>query len=190
MTREMLLPDGAKRRVERFVDVFLEHRTDVSVVVPMAMRDGPATDDGWWPWKAVDSPVQPEDVLRLEARAGAEFPPLFRAYLTHKCLLMTEFCVALPETPFDNPLGQLEVFLDLRNTSFFRDADLLPFGADPDGGGPACFDIASRDSSGDCPVVLVDMGRLEEVGYRGRRVFESFAELLDCVEEEMLSFGE
>lgn len=190
MRVEEFVPCEAQRRIERFVRVFLERCTDVSVVVPPEMQNGPPTADGWWPWKAVDSPVRPEDVLRLEARVGGAFPPLFRAYLTYKCLLMTEFCVSLPETPFDRPLEQLEALLALRSTAFFTKRGLLPFGTDPEGAGPACFDLTCRGDDGDCPVVLVDLGRVSEPEYGGQFAFGSFAELLDCIEEELLSYSD
>ena len=188
MKLEPFVSEDAQARIERFVHVYLERCTDVSVEVPPVMRNGPRTEEGWWPWRAVDSPVRPNDVLRLEARAGAAFPPLFRAYLTYKCLLMTEFCVALPETPFNQPLERLEEILQLRGVPYFQQNGLLPFGTAPSGAGPACFDVHRRDRNGDCPIVFVDLPRVVEEGYRAPRMFASFAELVDCIEHELLSY--
>jgi hypothetical protein len=53
------------------------------------MVDGPRTASGWVPWKPVVSPVTEADIQAVEKVIGAPLPPLFRAWLTYKCLLMT-----------------------------------------------------------------------------------------------------
>lgn len=177
-------------RIKRFVSVFLERCTDVSPVVPEAMRAGPSDSEGWTPWKAVDSTASEREVLQLEEAVGHQFPPLFRAYLLHRCLLMTEFFVVLPEIPSDAPLEKLKEYLSLWDTdSFFKNQSLLPFGYDPDGAGPICFDVSSENADGDYPIVRVDRGLTKADSYRGERIAESFSDLIDDIEAELLSYG-
>lgn len=179
-----------QERIKRFVNVFVERCTDVAVAVPDAMRNGPTDGEGWTPWKPVNSPIVDDDILAFESEIGVSFPPLFRAYLMHKCLLMTEFAVVLPETPSDDPLGRLRQYLTLWQTEpFFRNHKLLPFAYDAEGAGPVCFDIAHRRDDGDYPVVRVDQGGMQAESYCGERIAGSFSELLDNIENELLSYG-
>src|SRR5262245_15401963 len=95
-----LIPQPVQYRIRRFVDeAFLPRAVTIAVGPPREMIDGEPVGDGWVPWKAVESPVTDEDIADLEAAIGAPLPPLFRAYLMYKCLLMTDFgMVRLPET--------------------------------------------------------------------------------------------
>lgn len=183
-----LIPLPEQLRIKRFVDVFIERCTDIAVVVPAVMRAGPPNSDGWTPWKPVDSPVTDIDVLSLENEFEIKFPPLFRAYLMYKCLLMTDFEVVLPETPFDDPLGNLRGYLELRSDAFFRERGLVPFAHDSNDAGPVCFDTRKPQLDGDLPVVLVDHGLMQNRSYNGKVIAASFAELLDRIEQTLLSY--
>lgn len=184
-----LIPPSTQDRIKRFVDVFAKRCTDIAVVVPNVMRAGPTDQEGWTPWKPVDSPIGNVEVLALESEFGAKFPPLFRAYLMYKCLLMTDFAVILPETPFDNPLGKMRSYLDLWNSEpFLRNHRLVPFAFDANDAGPVCFDIKSPRMNGDYQIVLVDHGRMRDRSYEGEVIAGSFSELLDNIERELLSY--
>lgn len=91
-----LISDDEQKRIQRFVDIFLECCTDIAVSVPDEMKNSVSDKEGWIPWKSVDSPIQAKDILEIEHVLGEPFPPLFRAYLTCKCLLMTEFLGGSP----------------------------------------------------------------------------------------------
>lgn len=187
--KEMFLTDSERERYLRFFDVFLRCRTDCAVGVPDEMRDGPVDDDGWAPWKPVDSTITPAEVLNLESEVGGRFPGLFRAYLTHKAMLMTQFKVVLPVTPVDKPLVDLRRNLDLINqTPYYNQNRLVPFGYDSNDAGPVCFDMSQSRKNGECPIVCVEVDFVGDVVYRRRPIAGSFEELLDEIETEMLSY--
>lgn len=186
-----LIPDQDQQRIRRFVDIFLPRCVSIAVVVPESMRAGEPREDGWIPWKAVDCPIGDEEILTLEKEIGVSLPPLFRAYLMYQCLLMTDFVVRLPETPYDDPLGALKHQLTPWKTeSFFQERRLLPFGYDSNDAGPVCFDVAKPTAEGDYPVVVVDHERTEDPAYSGRVIAASFGALLDEIEAELLSYDE
>lgn len=56
-------------------------------VAPPEMLCGPADADGLAPWQPVDSPIDEAMADGFERFLTASLPPLFKAYLTHKCLL-------------------------------------------------------------------------------------------------------
>lgn len=185
-----LISSKNQERIKQFVNVFVERCTDVAVVVPEGMKAGERDAEGWIPWKPVDSPIDDEQILALEEGVGVSFPPLFRAYLMYKSLLMTDFAVIFPETPSNAPLEKLRQHLALwESEPFFKEHGLVPFAYDADDGGPVCFDIGRQKSDGDCPIVRVDRGRIQDATYDGETVAESFSQLLDDIESELLSYG-
>lgn len=184
-----LIPIKDQERIKQFVNVFLERCTDVAVVVPEDMKAGESDQEGWTPWKSVDSPICDEQIMTLEKEINAKFPPLFRAYLMHKCLLMTDFAVLFPETPSNAPFEKLRQYLSLwESEPFFKKRRLLPFAYDANDVGPVCFDIGRQNDDGDCPIVCVDHERITDASYNGEIIAASFSELLDEVERELLSY--
>ena len=170
-------------RIDRFVRKFSSNRVGVSPYVPREMVDGPPDESGWVPWKPVDNPMPDQNLRKLEELYHVSFPPLFRAYLLHKCLLMTDFVVRLPQTPVDKPLSEIEQRLQLLDQeSFFRENSLIPFGDDANDVGPVCFDLKSPIDGEDYAVVVVDHHRTREPNYRGEFKWKSFADLLDEIE--------
>lgn len=188
-----LVPAWPWARIERFVKVFLDHHgSGPTVSAPPDMVDRPPDESGWVPWQPVDSPVTDEDVLRLEKKVGKPFPPLFRAYLMYKCLLLTDFggrFVRLPETPSDDPLGELRGQLGIMEEEpFWRANGYVAFGQDGNDAGPVCFDTTRPTGDGDYPIVVVDHERTRSPGYAGRTKWDSFASLLDAMDAQMLSY--
>jgi hypothetical protein len=186
-----LISEETLHRIHHFVDkVFLPRAVMIRPSVPAAMVDGSPNSDGWVPWKAIESPVTDEDISLFEGNIGATLPPLFRAYLMYKCLLMTDFgIVRLPEIPADYPLepfGQLLGLLE--DNSNLRHRRLVPFAQDGNDAGPLCFDVGRRLPDGDCPVLLMDHELYDQPDYSGLVLAGSFAELLDRIEKDMLSF--
>lgn len=176
-------------RVIRFVNTFKNRCTSIAVKVPEPMRNGPANSDGWVPWTPVDSPLTNDQLADFESKLGFRFPPLFRAYLLYKCLLMTDFVVSLPETPFDDPLGPLSEYLAFRERyPSLADKQLIPFGYDCNEVGPACFDGSCKRPDGESPILIVDLGMVSDPSYRGEMCWNSFSELLDEIEADLLSF--
>jgi hypothetical protein len=188
-----LVPKWAQDRIRRFVDeVFLPRAVTIGGDVPLEMIAGPADKFGWVPWKAVDSPVTDADILEVEEVIGAPLPSLFRAYLMYKCLLMTDFGILrLPETPYNHPLGPFLLYVRIMDEQpYFRPRRVVPFGSDDNGVGPLCFDLKRPLADGDYPVLLYDHELLHRPEYAGRPWSASFAELLDRVEADLLSFDQ
>lgn len=186
---EEFVTNAEMKRYLRFYEIFLRCRSDIAVVVPEPMRDGPDDEDGWAPWKPVDSAISVSDVIGLEVGLGFRFPGLFRAYLTHKALLMTDFKVGFPETPVDRPLKQLRHYLGFMEFSpYFGEDGIIPFGWDSNDAGPVCFDTSKMSEDGDCPIVCVELDRVNSPHYCASPVADSFGQLLDEIEAEMLSY--
>ena len=186
-----LVPEPAQRRIRQFVDeVFLPRAVLECPGTPPDMIDGLADESGWIPWKAVPSPVTDSDILALEAAAGAPFPPLFRAWLMYKCLLMTDFGVfRLPETPSDDPLREIAGYIGIMDSQpYFRPRGVVPFASDSNDVGPLCFDINRPLSDGDYPVVLFDHELLDRPEYIGRPFADSFGAMLEMAEASMRSY--
>jgi hypothetical protein len=123
--------------------------------VPSVMRAGEIEADGWVAWRMLPSTLTEEDVRAVEREAGAEFPPLFRAFLTARFTMTIDVpWVRLPALPSDAPLREL--LHTMRANAPLTAAGYLAFGWDTDDTGPVCFDIRRRLYDGDCPVVLFD----------------------------------
>jgi hypothetical protein len=185
------VPARDQQRIKRFVDVFLAKGVRIAPRVPPDMVAGPSRDGDWTPWKAVDSPVDEEDVRRVEGVLGVALPPLFRAYLMHQCLLMTDFgIIRLPQTPSDRPLdemlGYVRVFVE---EPYWGRHGYVPFAYDGNDGGPMCFDTKRPSPENDYPVVFVDHERALQMSYTGEQRWDSFAALLDSLEGDLLSRG-
>jgi hypothetical protein len=187
-----LVPEAAQRRIRRFVDeVFLPRAVTIRPGVPAEMVDSPRTTSGWVPWKPVVSPVTEADILAVEEVIGSPLPPLFRAWLMYKCLLMTDFgTLSLPEMPSDDPLGPFRsrCVRIMDEQPYFRPRRVVPFGSDGNGVGPLCFDLNRPLPGGDYPVVLFDHELLHRLEYAGRPFADSFADLLDRLEANLLSY--
>jgi SMI1 / KNR4 family (SUKH-1) len=187
-----LIPEAARRRIRHFVDeVFLPRAVMITPGGPPDMIDGSPNASGWRPWKPVENPVTDADILEIEQVIGASLPPLFRAWLMYKCLLLTDFGIlSLPETPSDDPLGAFWVYVQILDDreSWARPRRVVPFGSDGNGVGPLCFDLNHPLPDGDYPVLLFDHELFHRPEYMGRPFCDSFASLLDMVEASLLSY--
>ena len=189
--KTFLIAEKDRQRIARFVDVFVSTTASVAVGVPDDMRVGVANSGGWATWKPVSSRISEPQLEALEAQIHMAFPPLFKALLLDRCLLMTDFVVRLPRTPSDAPLRELRRSLRLvEDDSYFSTHGYLPFGDDSNDAGPVCFDTTRRLPDGDCPIVVVDHERIGEPGYAGTVEWPSFAALIDEIEEELKAYHE
>jgi hypothetical protein len=180
-----------EQRIEAFVKVFLATMGSTSAPgVPEPMRVGSPDEYGWSAWRPVESPIKEKDIAAIERFIGAKLPPLFKAYLTHKALLMTNFGIlSLPEIRSDRPLEDVRAYLNLLATDpYLRSRGYVPFGQEGNGGGPLCFDTKRPNGEGDYPIMYVDHEREREAGYVGVQMWDSFAHLLDDVQRSLLSF--
>ncbi|MFY0564748.1 SMI1/KNR4 family protein [Archangium lansingense] len=156
--------------------------------VPQAMWAEEVDPEGWVSWKPLPSTVTEAEVRALEKQFGAEFPPLFRAFLTTRFVMdLGGGGVRLPALPSDAPLGELQSMLEA--WSPLHEAGYLAFAHDTNDAGPLCFDTQRRREDGDCPVVLIDhelagdivhgeppfREKLEQIA---QPAFESFRDLL------------
>lgn len=180
-----------RRRVKEFVHVFLTTMGATSAPgVPEEMRAGPAGPTGWCAWQPIDSPITDEDIAALEQDIGNPLPPLFVEYLTYKCLLMTDFGIlSLPEVRFDRPLQEVNEYIGLLNRqSYWRSVGYIPFGQDGDGEGVLAFDTNNCTGDGDYAIMSVDPELMAQIGYIGTKCWNNFSELLDDVQNHLLSF--
>ncbi len=180
-------PKPILNRIQKFVSSFVESGVNsVGLLVPLDMLDGPVDKNEWARWKPIDSPIQLNEIERIEKKYGVKLPLLFSAYLMYKSLMMTNFIVNLPETPSDRPLEQALLYLDIYNEhDFFKKNKLLPFGDYNVDHCLLCFDLKKQENKYlDCPIVHVDADLSNEPGYVGKRMWNSFSDLLDEIEKE------
>lgn len=148
--------------------------------VPESMRVGTVDPDGWSKWRAIDSPLNPNQLSAFKNKA----PSLFLTYLSHKCLMMSDLLVSLPQTPSDEPLKEfLEFVGTYERDQFFKDNSLFPFGFDSNDSGFLCFDYSKEGEN--YPIVLVDFSR-QILSER----WKGFSELLDDIEKDLMSYEE
>jgi hypothetical protein len=151
--------------------------------VPPAMWDEPVRPDGWVLWRMLPSTVTEQQVRELEQLVNAEFPPLFRAFLTARFIMeLGTPWVRLPALPSDAPLRDVRRMI--RACAPLHEAGYVAFANDTNDTGPVCFDVVQRLPDGDCPVVLfdhdvlghhhADLGRRAAIAPLARSYFASF----------------
>ncbi len=152
--------------------------------VPEDMVVGPA-EEKWGDselveWRMLPSRVTEAQVRELEAALPAPFPPLFRAYLTARHLLHSEFrvrghSVTLPVLPSEQPLADLHELLG-RWRPLLR-AGYIPLGDYDAGGGPLCADTSAPAGEGDHALCFFDHDALFALGEEAWAVRERVAPL-------------
>jgi hypothetical protein len=154
----------------------------------------PPDAEGDAPWQPTDSPIDEAMVGGFERFLGVALPPLFKAYLTYKCLLyMDLYEGTLPDIDPRHPLAWLEwCALRRKQPSFASAPWLIPFTEGPHRCDLLCFDTRRPDEQGDFPITFVkDSDDAEsdhlvgqEIG--DREVFKSFASYLDFLEDWLI----
>jgi hypothetical protein len=163
-------------------------------VAPGEMLCGPPDTEGLASWQPIDSPIDEAMVDGFERFLGATLPPLFKAYLTYKCLLYMDLHEGtLPDIDPRHPLAWLEWCAPRRKQPPFASAPwLIPFTEGPDRCDLLCFDTRRPDEQGDCPIVFIkdcdDPEGDHTVGHEvvGRQVFNSFAAYLEFLEDWLI----
>ena len=163
-------------------------------VAPSDMLSGRPDAEGLAPWQPIDSPIDEAMVGGFERFLGATLPPLFKAYLTYKCLLyMDLYEGTLPDIDPRHPLGWLEWCAIRRKQPPFASSPwLIPFTEGPAGCGLLCFDTRWPDEHGDCPIIFVkgfhdtESAHVVGQGTLDRQVFKSFASYLEFLEDWLI----
>ncbi len=160
-------------------------------VAPGEMLCGRPAAEGDASWQPIDSPIDEAMVDGFERFLGAKLPPLFKAYLTYKCLLyMDLYEGTLPDIDPRHPLGWLEWCAVRRKQPPFKSAPwLIPFTEGPAICGMLCFDTRRPDEHGDYPIIFVKDSHAVESDHApgqeivDRQVFKSFASYLEFLED-------
>jgi len=119
-----------RRKIEEFIELLLKSRWfrpakavlseaeayfaqrvpgQVFWVAPREMLYGAPDAEGAAPWRPIESPIDEAMVAGFERFLGVALPPLFKAYLTQKCLLCMELYEGtLPDIDPREPLGWLQ----------------------------------------------------------------------------------
>jgi hypothetical protein len=130
---------------------------------PPAMWDDDVGPDGWVSWRMLPSTVTEDEIRALERTAEAEFPPLYRAFLTARFVMDLDVPgVRLPALPSDAPLARVSAHIEA--WSPLHRAGYIAFADDDNDTGPLCFDVRASRSGGDCPIVLFDHEQLVALG--------------------------
>jgi len=180
----------AQERIRHFIDEVVLPRANPLPGVPEELRGDWSSDDGWYSWKAVASPVTESELGNLGQRFGIVLPPLLSAYFLYKQILDGDFgIVRMPDMWPPNPLCQLEdqmkVYLEFES---LQRNNLIPFAQEGNDGGPICFKADLPTSQGDYPLYFTDHERLSDSSYAGEERWGSFELLLDAIEADMLSY--
>jgi hypothetical protein len=155
-------------------------------IAPHAMLCGPPDAEGHAPWRPVDSPIDEAMVTGFERFLMTPLPPLFKAYLTQKCLLGMDLCEGtLPDIDPRRPLEWLEwCAVRRKEKTYVLAPGLIPFTYGPARLSTLCFDARRPDPREDQPVIMVkDDGGIGVGGCNpdaglGRQVFDSFSSYL------------
>jgi hypothetical protein len=177
-------------RIAQFVDLFLKTMGATSAPgVPPEMKVDAFDESEWTAWRPIPSRITPLELEQIEASLGFALPNLFRCYLLHRCLLMTDLgLIALPEIRSDRPLEDLLRYVQVfRTTSFLQIRRFFPFATDSRTGDLLCFDVNVRDPN-QAPIYLVDPERLTDETYEPPLRNPSFASLLDELEVHLRSY--
>lgn len=180
-----------QKRIAHFIDEVVLPRANPLPGVPPELRGAWSSDDGWFSWIAIPSPISVKDWNVFEQSIGVVFPPLFRAYFLYKQILDGDYgFVRLPDMsppdPLDNLKSQMAVFFDCKSLQHHA---LLPFGQDGNDGGPLCFKTDEPTPEGDYPIYFTDHELLADPAYSGERRWNSFEHLIDELEAHILSYG-
>jgi len=181
--------DDAQKRIARFIDDVVLPRANPLPGVPAELRGEWSSGDGWFSWIAVPSPITEKDLDAIEHNIGTTLPPLFRAYFLYKQILDGDCGIVrlpdmMPPAPIGNLKSQMAVFSDCRSRQHHA---LLPFANDGNDGGPICFKTDEPTTSGDYPIYFTDHERLADPTYSGERRWDSFEQLIDVLEVDILS---
>ena len=179
-------------RIAHFIDDVVLPRLNPLPGVPVELRGDWSSGDGWYSWIAIDSPVSDDDMNDIERDAGISLPPLFRAYFLYKQMLDGDYgLVRLPDMDPSDPLGNLRSQIAVSsdpNCPALSQNNLLPFGQDGNDGGPICFKTDQPTDDGDFPVYFADHELLSDPSYSGKRVWDTFGQLLKAIETDILSY--
>ena len=199
-----------RSRIERFIEAYLKSRWFGRVqavlsepeayfsrkipgqefwVAPREMIAGPTDADGLATWKPIDSPIDEQMVSGFERCLEAPLPPLFKAYLTQKCLLwMDLYEGTLPDIDPRKPFAWLE--WSVRSSREWADGiepAFVPFTDGPDRASLLCFDTSRPDSRSDYPIIQIKPARegrqIDTAEDADGLVFQSFAAYLDFLED-------
>lgn len=172
--------------IKSFVSTFLSGSGDgLALNVPDEMKIGNTDEDGWSEWKAIDSPVTKQEIEAIESLLGFKLPSLLVEYLTYKSLLMTDFIVRLPQTPYSKPLSEFMEYISLYKNRF-ETLGLFPFAYDENDAGPICLDMKS--STKEWPVVIYDYTKATNGSYRGDQAWSSLTELFQSIVNELKQY--
>jgi len=179
-----------QERIRHFIDDIVLPRANPLPGVPEELRGDWSSDDGWYSWKAIPSPVSWNDLAALEQRFGIKFPPLFSAYFLYKQILDGDYgIVRMPDMRPPSPLQELESQMMIYFKSPSLQAhNLIPFGQDGNDGGPICFKTDLPTPEGDYPVYFTDHERLSDSKYAGEERWGSFESLITAIEADMISY--
>lgn len=180
-------------RIGRWLDGFFAHAAPLKLGYPKSMdRNGVPEDmvvgpagERWGDpelveWRLLPSRVTEAQVLDVERDLPAPFPALFRAYLTARHLLHSEFrvkghSVTLPSLSSEQPLADLQKILG--GWRPLLKAGYLPLGDYDAGWGPLCADTAAPAGEGDYALCFFDHDALFELGEEGWAVRERVSPL-------------
>ena len=181
----------ARKRIAHFIDEVVLPRANPLPAVPPELRGTWSSDDGWYSWIAIPSPISAKDWSDFEQSVGFDLPPLFREYFLYKQILDGDYgLVRLPDMsppdPLDNLRAQTAVLFECE---CLRHQALLPFGQDGNDGGPICFKVDEPTPDGDYPILFTDHESLADPAYPGERRWDSFEHLIDVLEADILSYG-
>ncbi len=99
--------------------------------------------------------------------------------------------VRLPDMDLSDPLEDLRSQIAVSSAPHcpaLAQNNLLPFGQDGNDGGPKCFKTDQPTGAGDYPVYFADHKHLSDPSHSVKRVWNSFAHLLNAIEADILSY--
>lgn len=176
--------------IKHFVDTVILPNANPLPDVPEEYRGEWSSDDGWYEWKAVDSPVTEDELGELENQYSVILPSLLKEYFLYKQILDGDIeQIRLPDMAVSAPLKGLDDLLSMHEEyPLLKEKKLFPFAYDGNDGGLMCF--MSSEEVDKSPIYFVDHSYLNKTDHQPQAEWISFSHMLQSIEEKVKSYGD
>jgi hypothetical protein len=191
----LIVQFGIQSKIVKLIDSYCKKLRSMDLmrypIVPIEMADGPEDEEGWTPWKLVDSKVTIEDIQKLESDIGYKLPKLFEELLCYKHYLELDFqLVTFFPFPSDQGISTIRSWLIQKSEQYgLLKKGYSIFGSSSDDESYYCFSlyesVFNKDIDGlDCPIVVIDPSN--DIENNVIKAFPSFSSMVDSLLNELL----
>ena len=185
---------GTQSKIVKLINLHCQNLKKIGLmkhpVVPADMVDGPEDEEGWIPWKLVDSKLTNNDIQILENEIGYKLPKLFKDLLCYKHYLELDFqSITFLPFPSDDGCSIIRSWLIDKSEQYgILKYGYAIFGTHSDDESYYCFSLKESEfrngiNEQDCPIVIIDP---LNTSYKNIiRAFQSFSSMVDSLINEL-----